>query len=346
MAAYINLTLSIWRPPNSRYSNQNHRLFRLLEVNIVNKNSCVSFVVPAYNCAATIRESIESILQGNFSDGDEIIIVNDCSTDETGEVIENLSAHNPSIRVLNHLVNKGCAAAGRNTAIEHAKNPLIFCLDADNILAPSSIQPLKELLLETGADSATFQEMRFFDYGGKQEDTTHKWIYKEGFISLSDALSGSYWPGPSGNYLFTRESWLRAGRYNEFAGVALDSWAFGIRQLATGSSMITLPNSWYYHRAGYRSTYVRHARKRNLSLVALEILIPFLDLVEDADIEYIMGQEGRYTWFESLSQRPLRVKGYGAGTNGKVVGLGSTSPYQFVKKAIRKAIRAAERSFS
>ena len=43
----------------------------------------VSFIVPAYNCARTIRQTIGSIFEGNFEAGDEIIVVDDCSTDST-----------------------------------------------------------------------------------------------------------------------------------------------------------------------------------------------------------------------------------------------------------------------
>ena len=46
-------------------------------------NSKISFIIPAYNCADTLVESIESIFDGNFEDGDEVIIVNDASTDKT-----------------------------------------------------------------------------------------------------------------------------------------------------------------------------------------------------------------------------------------------------------------------
>ena len=53
-------------------------------------NSKISFIIPAYNCADTLIESIESIFNGNFEVDDEVIIVNDASTDKTLEVINKL----------------------------------------------------------------------------------------------------------------------------------------------------------------------------------------------------------------------------------------------------------------
>ena len=43
----------------------------------------ISFFIPAYNCAKTVTESVISILETNFQEGDELIVVNDCATDNT-----------------------------------------------------------------------------------------------------------------------------------------------------------------------------------------------------------------------------------------------------------------------
>ena len=153
----------------------------------------ISFIVPAYNCSHTLPEAIDSIYERNFEAGDETIIVNDGSTDKTQEVIDALRQRHPGIIALRHSINKGSAAAGRNTAIDHTKNTLYFSLDADNILEPGSIPRLKTFLFETGADAAAFGELHFFR--GNNKTVTHKWVFKEGLITLSDALSGQIWPG-------------------------------------------------------------------------------------------------------------------------------------------------------
>jgi glycosyltransferase involved in cell wall biosynthesis len=267
----------------------------------------VSFIVPAYNCAETIEETIVSVFEGNFEDGDEIIVINDSSTDHTIEVIERIRVKYPAIQLLHHRINKGSAAASRNTGIEQAQNEILFCLDADNVLASRSIAKLKKYLLENKADAAAFGEIHYFKEQ-KKENVKFKWsLARE--ISLSIGLNEiEKNPLSSGNYMFTRESWIRAGRYNESVGGAWDSWAFGFCQLATGSKMITLPDTHYYHRYGYESTYFRDIKKANVSLTALRIIIPFLHLLDERDVEYIMSKKGRYTWVDTLKERPLRVK--------------------------------------
>ena len=266
----------------------------------------ISFIMPAYNCATTVAESAESIMKTNLIQGDELVITNDCSTDNTKEVLLKLQGKYPDrIIILNHSINKGGAAA-RNTAVEHASNQLIFCLDSDNVLAPDSIQKLKKFFITSMADVASFGELHYF-----KEDTkkiTHTWIFQKTLVLLADVLSNPVVPGSSGYYLFTKESWIRAGRYPEFAG-ALDAWGFGFRQVATGSRMLALPGSFYYHRCGHESYWMRDSKKPGLvSLVALQIVIPFIDRFYDRDVNYIMSKRGRRTWYNSIVKHPIRVK--------------------------------------
>jgi glycosyltransferase involved in cell wall biosynthesis len=266
----------------------------------------ISFFIPAFNCEATLRESVESIMEGNFSEGDELIIVNDGSTDRTETVMDEVSKKYPNrIRILKHPRNKGGGAA-RNTAVEHAKHDLLFCLDADNILVPGSIPRLKEFMLQSGADAASFHEVHYFI--GTKNHVANKWTYKLGGFTLADLLSSHLNPGCSGNYMFTKESWLRAGGYPECSG-ALDTWGFAFNQLATGTKMVVMPHSFYYHRQGIESYWIRESRKGKTSLTALQLLIPHLDLISESDVDYIFSPAGRNVWFQNLDSRPIRLKG-------------------------------------
>ena len=100
-------------------------------------NGNISFIIPAYNCERTISETIDSILK-NIESKDEVVIVNDCSTDNTSHVIKQYADENSQIKIVEHPVNKGGAAA-RNTAVENASNELIFCLDSDNVLLDDTV---------------------------------------------------------------------------------------------------------------------------------------------------------------------------------------------------------------
>ncbi len=94
-------------------------------------NDLVSVITPAYNCAKTIGETIESVIHQTVSNW-EMVIVDDCSTDNTVEVVTEYVKKDKRIRLLCLEKNSGSAAA-RNTAIQHAKGRYIALLDSDDM---------------------------------------------------------------------------------------------------------------------------------------------------------------------------------------------------------------------
>jgi glycosyltransferase involved in cell wall biosynthesis len=265
----------------------------------------ISFFIPAYNCAGTVAESVESIMETNFSGGDELIIVNDCSTDNTADVLKSLKERYPQIKLIAHTRNKGGAAA-RNTAVENAKNELLFCLDSDNVLAPSSIAPLKNYLIDNKADAASFQNQHFFV--ADKDKPEYIWQLPEGEFSLQSYLKRENTPGQHGNYLFTKQSWINAKGYAEGTG-ALDTWTFGLRQAITGAKMVVLKNTFYYHRLDHANSYWMRDTEANLWSVSVKVsyaLFPFHDVIDENFLNYMLGK-GRYTWFHNLHKKPLKL---------------------------------------
>jgi len=298
-------------------------------------NTSVSFVMPAFNCATTIQESVESIMQSNFEDGDEVIIVDDGSTDNTMEVVLMLKEEYPLVRIIHNSQNRGCPAS-RNIGIESATNSLLFNLDSDNILVPGSIHKLKRFLLDLDADVAAFGEIHFFS--NEKDNVTRKWIFRPGRFTLADLLAGPYNPGPSGNYMYTKENWLRVGKYWEFGPGLNEAWGFTLKQLASGSKMFSMPDSYYLHRYGHASLFVRESERPGASsLMATRMITPFLELIDEKDAEYIMSQKGRYTWFQNLEKHPIRLKSRDSGSTGFTTNKKSSN-FQIMKAKIIGAI--------
>ncbi|NWF57400.1 MAG: glycosyltransferase family 2 protein [Syntrophaceae bacterium] len=95
----------------------------------------VDVVIPVYNGAEFVGEAIESVLKQKESPY-SIIVVNDCSTDQTMNVLEGFGTR---IRVLQHEKNRGLPAA-RNTGIRAGNSGLIAFLDADDAWAEEKNQ--------------------------------------------------------------------------------------------------------------------------------------------------------------------------------------------------------------
>ncbi|MCX6717346.1 MAG: glycosyltransferase family 2 protein [Candidatus Taylorbacteria bacterium] len=292
----------------------------------------ISFIIPAYNCEKTLKESVNSILDTNFELGDEIVITNDYSTDNTSKILNEIKERNPEkIVIINHEKNMGGGAA-RNTSVKNSKNEIIFCLDSDNILIPNSIKPLKKVLLDNlEAGAAAFQNIKYFK--DDVNKITHEWHYINGKVTLKDVLCGKMNPISSGNYIFTKKSWKKAGGYPEKVG-ALDAWGFGLKLLLTGSSIIILSNTGYYHRYGHISYWTRERKVTSFSEKAKSIIEPFLNKIFKDDIEYIKSS---LNWFEELENKPIRDNDGLIGKDGKVVYISLDKKIRYIiKKIIRR----------
>lgn len=96
----------------------------------------VSIIMPSYNTATLIKDSINSILCQTYSNW-ELIIVDDCSTDNTDEVVFQISDNR--IKYLKN--DKNCGAAlSRNRALREAKGKWIAFLDSDDLWAPEKLE--------------------------------------------------------------------------------------------------------------------------------------------------------------------------------------------------------------
>lgn len=96
----------------------------------------VSIIMPSWNTEKYIAESIKSVLAQTYTNW-ELIIVDDCSTDNTDEVIANFC--DKRIRYLKNTQNSG-AALTRNRALREAKGEWIAFLDSDDIWLPEKLE--------------------------------------------------------------------------------------------------------------------------------------------------------------------------------------------------------------
>lgn len=97
----------------------------------------ISVIIPVYNGEQYIKETIDSVLNQSYKEL-EIILVNDGSTDHSGEICKEYAIKDSRIRCFNQY-NQGLSAA-RNTGIKNAKGDFLFFLDADDILENSALE--------------------------------------------------------------------------------------------------------------------------------------------------------------------------------------------------------------
>lgn len=98
----------------------------------------VSIIVPAYNAAPFIAETLRSALRQTYTDI-EVLVADDASTDDTVRIVQQCAAVDRRVRLLTSPRNSGLPAVARNRAIAEARGPILSFLDADDLWHPSKI---------------------------------------------------------------------------------------------------------------------------------------------------------------------------------------------------------------
>lgn len=145
------------------------------------KSVKLSFIIPAFNVEKTIKRTVLSILNQGLKDY-EIIIVDDCSKDETAQVVGELAKENDVIRYFKQEKNSGPGAA-RNRGISEARGEFIEFVDGDDYLKDNSIPKALERIEKEKADLLIFG----FEAIGYRS-TTH-FAFKEGVYSRDEFLN-------------------------------------------------------------------------------------------------------------------------------------------------------------
>lgn len=124
----------------------------------------VSVITPNFNGSRFLRRVVESVCQQNYHL--EHIIVDDCSTDGSWDLLQKLSHDYPWIRLVRLEQNSGPVVA-RNRAIELAQGRFIAFLDVDDFWLPHKLQKQVEFMLNKGC-LLSFSDYRFASADGRK----------------------------------------------------------------------------------------------------------------------------------------------------------------------------------
>lgn len=145
----------------------------------------ISIVVPVYNAAKYIEQTIEMVQKQTFSDW-ELILVEDCSKDGTREVLQKKAqlCADPRIRILYKEKNEGAAKA-RNTGVMAAGGEYLAFLDADDVWKEDKLE--KELAFMQKKDAAFV--FTSYEFGDEQAKGTGRIVKVPATLSYRQALS-------------------------------------------------------------------------------------------------------------------------------------------------------------
>ncbi len=201
----------------------------------------VSVVIPHYNRADTIDETLDSLMSQTFKNF-EVIIVDDGSTDEvSAEKLKNLGVKKLNVKVIKQ-ENQGVAAA-RNNGISHARGKYIVCLDSDDALEPTYIEKAT-IVLETSPD-ASLVTAHMQTFGVTSE------VYKHiDYDPLQITRNNMVITAAE----FKKQAWETSGGYK--SGIGYEDWEFWVNLAEHGFWGKLIPETLFKYRTSMQSRYV------------------------------------------------------------------------------------------
>ncbi len=118
------------------------------------KSIKVSLIIPVYNGETFVRSTLDNIMRQTYKNL-EIIWVDDVSTDNTVNIIEEYAQRDPRIKVLKCKINRGQGIA-KNIALKEVDSDVVCFMDSDDLLKEDIIEKCVELMIENNADIVSF----------------------------------------------------------------------------------------------------------------------------------------------------------------------------------------------
>lgn len=111
----------------------------------------ISVIIPVYNVEAYLSRCLDSVCQQTFKDI-EIICVNDCSPDNSAEILSEYAKKDRRVKIITHDKNAGLSAA-RNTGLEKATSEFVYFLDSDDWIELDFLEKMHEAIVAKKFDA-------------------------------------------------------------------------------------------------------------------------------------------------------------------------------------------------
>lgn len=258
-----------------------------------------SFIVPVYNVEQYLGQCIESVL-GQTCPDFELILVDDGSTDSSGEICDRYKAQDPRIHVV-HKQNAGVSVA-RNVGLDHAKGRYICFIDSDDWIECDYLEKIQ-------AEIEDF-DILFFGCVWHYEDGSERSLcppaveYRTNIgqgitLLLKNDMHVNYF-GFTWNNVFRRDILAQhAIRFVEQLSVSEDE-VFTLAYCNHASSLKVIPSPLYHYRWKEQGLTHRKKSPKEWRLLA-DSFLSLLDGIEDKELKYnykkrIVGYYNAAAW--------------------------------------------------
>jgi len=206
----------------------------------------LSILIPAFNTQDYIRECLDSLLVQNL-DGVEIVVVNDGSLDDTGNIVAGYQQrHSEIFRVLNHAVSQGVAVA-RNLLVDSARGDYLWFVDADDTMTAGAVDGLRRVVASDAPDLVLCDYSRGRSRPGRRGTPfcgPSRVVLNDPCEILSGMLeSGQLHPWSK---ITSRRLWVSGPRFP--AGRVFEDVAVMPRLAIRAATAVHVPEQWIFYR--------------------------------------------------------------------------------------------------
>lgn len=265
-------------------------------------NPLISIIVPCYNCEKLLSDAVNSIISQTYKEL-EIILVDDCSSDDSYIVAGKIAREDNRIRLLRTDRNRGAAAA-RNLALDNLRGEYIAFVDSDDYIEPDFIEKLYSILVSNEADISvcgfrkTFRRPQYSisssGFRIMNDKRSHMadsdCIIRDGLSCATHlVLNDSIIYNVLWNKLYSRRMWDGI-RFTE--GMASEDFHICYQVMSHASKVVFCRERLYYYYQNPRSvmhTCVNISQYNAVTLDEFEIFIE--QRIEDLELRQMIGNE-------------------------------------------------------
>ncbi|MBP5460935.1 MAG: glycosyltransferase family 2 protein [Lachnospiraceae bacterium] len=276
----------------------------------------VSIVLPVYNGADYVEESIKSVLAQTYSEW-ELIIVNDCSTDETLAICERFAKTDARIKVITNETNRKLPNS-LNIGFAEATGAYYTWTSDDNIYKPNAIETMVKCL-ETDPEAVmVYSDYTTIDSEGNACETV---LLNDPEFNVTGNTCGAC-------FLYTAEIAEKVGKYDSDMFLAED-YDYWLRMLPLGK-MIHITDNLYYYR--YHSQSLTETKKEVIKEQAYEVLEKNFQSVYDISNKNNLTYEFfDYYMYTGSAHREETYK--------KLIGIKKGYKYYLLRRRIKNGVK-------
>ena len=207
----------------------------------------LSIVVPVFNVAPYLRQGLESVLQQNFSQAYEVILVDDCSSDDSLAICREFSRRHPGVFQLIESTENAGVSVARNKGLARARGRYLMFFDPDDILPEATLDHICRAAEEYSADIVKGNLVLFDDSGQRAapDQVKRTTLVSDGDV-LTTLFEHSRVRGHIGGKLYRRDRFANL-RFPVGVRMAQDLLFFS-EMFAGADSLLLLDRDVYHYR--------------------------------------------------------------------------------------------------